>query len=232
MNKDILILLSGGADSLTLLHKAHKDGYNVVACLTFEYGQIWKNELKYVKKQIKDFNIKYNKKVEHIIYKINFNQIGNSLLLKHLIHGRNVVFLSIAGGIAATLNAENIGMAATCTLDYDDGGKRVKFTYPDCSLNFIKKMQDTFNVAFETKINLYTPFAELMKQDVIKEGLKLGVNYKDSWTCMENGKESCMKCESCKARTEAFILNWEKDPAIKDWNKALYYYMEVDKIDK
>jgi len=237
MTKDILVLLGGGTDSLTLLHKAHNDGFNVKTCITFDYGQKWKREIIFAKKQVIDFNKRFNTDVKHIIYKINFDAIGKRK--KNLfIFGRNMIFLSIAASIAASMDIKYLGYAVVYELAFDFKNNTFSKarTFLDGSQKFINDMEKSFITGTGKKIKIYAPFANLVKHEEIKQGLEIGVPYELSISCnnnrMKNNEPCIIHCEKCYARTLAFILNYAKDPAVKDWNNVILKFYGSENIIK
>lgn len=64
----------------------------------------------------------------------------------------------------------------------------------------------------EHSFNLLLPFADTKRSDVIRTGLNLGVDYVNTWSCHETGRQPCNSCEGCQERAEAFDLAGEVDP--------------------
>jgi 7-cyano-7-deazaguanine synthase len=50
------------------------------------------------------------------------------------------------------------------------------------------------------------------KGDILAEGLKLGLDYSQSWTCYNGRERACGRCGSCVERLEAFANNGVTDP--------------------
>ena len=118
---------------------------------------------------------------------------------------RNAIFLSIATAWAFTLNASLVAYGA------HKGDKN----YPDCRPNFSKKVESAFNegeidgikLGIRKKINVWSPYREgLTKSDLLKKGYKvLGNKIFTTWSCYDNKKFHCGKCESCNNRKAAFV---------------------------
>jgi len=53
------------------------------------------------------------------------------------------------------------------------------------------------------------------KGAIVREGLRLKLNYGDSWTCYKGGDHPCGVCGSCTERAEAFAVNEVADPLVK-----------------
>ena len=219
MKKKAVIILSGGIDSTLTSYIAKNDGYDIIA-VHFNYGQ------RTQKKELKAFrNICNALKVKEK-YEIDlpfFSEIGASALtdksIKVPTNGledgvpvtyvpfRNGIFLSIASAIAEKENASAIFIGV---VQEDSSG------YPDCSDNFITKMQNAINQGTkkETKIKLKTPLVHLLKEDIVKKSLKLKVPLELTWSCYTNKNKACGVCDSCRLRLKGF-----KKANIKDFIK-------------
>jgi 7-cyano-7-deazaguanine synthase len=72
--------------------------------------------------------------------------------------------------------------------------------------SFFKTLGPTF-ASYQsglTAVDIETPFASMDKTDVVREGLKLGVQYARTWSCMYGGLAQCGVCDRCIARKQAF----------------------------
>ena len=223
--KKAVLLLSGGLDSATTLAIAKSQGFEVVA-LSFDYGQRHKHELKAAAK----IAAKYGAK-EHRILTIDLRGIGGSALTEdgiavpkdraaeELSHGipvtyvpaRNTIFLSFALAWAEVLKAYDIFIGVNA-LDYSG--------YPDCRPEFIRAFEQMANLATafgEEKgkhIAIHTPLIALSKAEIIRSGLKLGVDYSLTTSCYDpnaNGA-ACGHCDACQLRLKGFRENGIDDP--------------------
>jgi len=203
-----VVILSGGMDSTTALFIAKKD-YDVIP-LHFNYSQrTQKRELKAFN-DICDF---LGLKNRYIIDLPFYEQIGASALVdKNIdvpIDGikpgipvtyvpfRNGIFLSIAAAIAEKEGASAIFIGV---VEEDSSG------YPDCTEDFIKKMQEAINAGTkpQTKISLKTPLIHLKKEDIVKKAVEVGVPLHLTWSCYQNEDKACGVCDSCRLRLKGF----------------------------
>ena len=83
--------------------------------------------------------------------------------------------------------------------------------YPDCRPEFIAAFQTMANLATKAgvegaPITLHTPLIELTKADIIREGLRLGVDYAATVTCYAANAQgqACGKCDACRLRSKGF----------------------------
>jgi 7-cyano-7-deazaguanine synthase len=103
--------------------------------------------------------------------------------------------------------------------------------YPDCREEFLIALQDLFNVNNYEKINVYAPYFDISKADILKRGLELGVDYRNTWSCYNGEEKPCGKCGTCTERTLAFVENNAQDPLYEhpeDWFKAVEYAKEQE----
>jgi 7-cyano-7-deazaguanine synthase len=91
----------------------------------------------------------------------------------------------------------------------DDG---VNWAYPDCTPEFIGPMAAAIFVGTYHKVRLRAPLLFDTKPDVVGKGLKLGVDYAQTWSCYKGETVHCGVCPTCRSRKEAFELNGVEDP--------------------
>lgn len=208
--ENILVLLSGGMDSVTLLWLAKKMFRDVYA-ISFDYHQKHRVELKYAKDLAKIAGVK-----EHFIAEIpHLSAIGKSALTDESIEVpsesytdqppittvpmRNLIFLSIAASFADVYEIENIGIAIH-SLDSP---------YPDCRAEFASATEAAINASSvmvakkKNRIKIYTPFLGMSKSDIAKLGKKLNVPFDKTYSCYKGTEPPCGECATCVQRIEA-----------------------------
>ncbi|CCQ11662.1 Queuosine Biosynthesis QueC ATPase [Pseudoalteromonas luteoviolacea B = ATCC 29581] len=216
MSEKVVVIYSGGMDSFTVLNKAVKAGYEVYA-LSFNYGQRHVKELNVAKAVCESLN------VNHKIVDISaINQlIGGSSLTDNIdvpeghyeeesmkstvVPNRNMILLSLAVGYAVSLKANKVYYGA------HSGDHAI---YPDCRPEFVKKMDDVCRIANYEEIEIVCPYLNDSKIEILADGLQMGLNYADTWTCYNGREKACGKCGACQERLEAFALNNASDPLI------------------
>jgi len=206
-----VILVSGGLDSATCLAIAKNSGYSCYA-LSFDYGQRASSELEAASRLAG-----YADVVEHKTVKLDMGQIGGSALTDAAISipeeestgipityvpARNTVFLSYALAWAEVVAADAIYIGVN-SLDYSG--------YPDCRPAYIKAFQKVINLATKMgvegkSINLATPLIDLTKAEIIKAGVRLGVDYGLTVSCYQATEDglACGRCDSCRFRKQGF----------------------------
>lgn len=234
--KNKIVIVSGGMDSITLLHETVKEyGNENIIALTFDYGSRHNNkEIPMAEENCKILNVKH----KILDLKSIFNNF-NSALLNHenseeIPHGdykeenmkktvvpyRNGILLSIAVGFAESMDADIVFYGAHAG-DHD--------VYPDCRKEFVNAINKSSELGTYNNVKIDSPFWDDTKISIIKKGREIGVDYTKTWTCYEGKEEPCGKCGSCVERTEGFYENKLKDPLYTDdgWNKAVDYMKEV-----
>lgn len=221
--KKAIVLLSGGLDSTTALYLAKDKGFDEIYAITFLYGQKHNKELEYAKNIAKKAGV-----LEHKIVNLMLNQWGDCSLTNDKIDihdgkidneeipatyvpARNMVFLSVAASYADALDIADIFIGVS-EVDYSG--------YIDCREEFIKSMEDTINLGTELgvvkkqHITIHAPFMHMTKTQEIQLGVKLNVNYADTWSCYKGGEKPCGTCDSCLLRAKAFKEAGLKDPLL------------------
>lgn len=214
-----VVLVSGGLDSTTVLALARQQGF---AChtLSFDYGQRHRAELlaaERVSAALGD--------VEHKVVRLNLDAIGGSALTDGRIAvpeeptegipvtyvpARNTVFLAIALGWAEVLGALDIFIGVNA-VDYSG--------YPDCRPAFIDAFTQLANVATRVGVEggryrIHTPLMTLGKDDIVRLGVSLGVNYAQTVSCYQatDSGLACGRCDACRLRREGFERAGIPDP--------------------
>ncbi|MEG3860286.1 7-cyano-7-deazaguanine synthase QueC [Microcoleus sp. herbarium12] len=217
-----VILLSGGLDSSTVLYQAKADGCECYA-ISFDYQQRHRRELESARAialsaqvkahQVVNFDLTLwggsaltDDKMELPIDR-NLTEMSQNIPITY-VPARNTIFLSFALAYAETLGAQRIYIGVNA-LDYSG--------YPDCRLDYIQAMQEVFRLGTKQgregeAINIVTPLIELKKTEIIQLGNKLGVPWKQTWSCYAGGETACGVCDSCRLRLTAFEELGFKDP--------------------
>lgn len=214
MKQKAVVIFSGGMDSFTVLNKAIIDGIEVYA-LSFNYGQRHKKELDYAARACKNLG------VHHKIVDISaINQlIGGSSLTSDIdipeghyeqetmkstvVPNRNMILLSMAIGYAVSIEATKVYYGA------HSGDHAI---YPDCRPEFVVKMNDVSAIANYEPVEIVCPYLMVSKTAILTDGLKMGLDYGQTWTCYNGREKACGKCGACQERLEAFSLNNSQDP--------------------
>ena len=217
-------LLSGGLDSTTCLALARRDGYACYA-LSFDYGQRHRVELEAAARIAHCLNT-----VEHKIVRIDLRAFGHSALTDSVavpkgrsveemsagipvtyVPARNTIFLSFALAWAEVLEAGDIFLGVNA-LDYSG--------YPDCRPEYIQAFERMANLATKagvegrTQIRIQTPLIGLTKEQIVRLGCELGVDFSLTHSCYDPDEAGrpCGACDSCLLRRKGFAEAGLVDP--------------------
>ena len=220
-----VVLLSGGLDSTTTLAIAVEQGFTPYA-LTFEYGQRHRHEITAARNIAARCDVR-----KHHIFELSLDLFGGSALTADLevpkhraadaigsgipvtyVPARNTVFLSIALAWAEVMPACDIFIGVNAR-DYSG--------YPDCRPGYIQSFQTMANLATKVGVEnnkpfqIHTPLIDLGKEEIIRRGLELGVDYGLTTTCYDPAPsgQACGNCDACLLRLQGFAANDLVDPA-------------------
>ena len=214
MTEKVVVVYSGGMDSFTVLHNAIKQGYQPLA-LSFNYGQRHSKELDYAANVCKSLNITH-KVVD--ITAINQLLAGSALtddidvpeghyeepsMQQTVVPNRNMILLSLAVGYAVSNG---------CTKVFYGAHSGDHAIYPDCRPEFVEKMNAVCEIANYEAVSIETPYLKVSKTDILTDGLQMGLDYAQTWTCYNGRERACGKCGACQERLEAFRDNGATDP--------------------
>ncbi len=217
--KKAVVLVSGGLDSATVLAIARERGYACHA-LSMDYGQRHRAELAAARRVADDLGA-----VEHRVVRIGLEALGGSALTDPTIAvpaqteegipvtyvpARNTVFLALALGFAEVIGARDLFIGVNA-VDYSG--------YPDCRPEFIESFEHLAAVATKAGVegaqfHIHTPLIHLTKAEIIREGLRLGVDYARTVSCYQADEEgrACGVCDSCRLRRAGFEAASVADP--------------------
>ncbi len=211
----VAVLLSGGLDSTTALHWA-KRNHNVVAAFSFDYGSNHAaQELACARWQAESLGIPYRE----LDLKSAFTGMQSSLLSgadaiptgeyaeenmkSTVVPFRNGIFLAVAAGMAESLAAEALVIAA------HSGDHAI---YPDCRADFMQAMCEAIRLGTYAGLQIMAPFINCDKAQIAAEGARLGVNFALTYSCYKGGTLHCGLCATCRERKDAFLRAKLSDP--------------------
>ncbi len=207
-----VVLLSGGLDSATTLALARAQGFACHA-LSVHYGQRHSAELDAAVKLAASVGA-----VDHRVMRVDLAGIGGSALTDASVDvpdagasggipvtyvpARNTMLLALALGWAEVIGARDIFVGVNA-VDYSG--------YPDCRPEFIAAFERLAALATKAGIEgaalrIHAPLIQLSKADIIRIGLKLGVDLSLSVSCYRADAEgrACGSCDSCRIRAAGF----------------------------
>jgi 7-cyano-7-deazaguanine synthase len=211
----VVVLLSGGMDSVTALYHAASEGC-VAAALSFDYGS------KHAARELPEAAWHAaHLGVRHVVLPLPFIathfssallQGGGEIPFGHyeedsmrqtVVPFRNGILLSIAGGFAESCGADGVVIAAHA------GDHAI---YPDCREEFMCAIGDAVRLGTYAGVQLLRPFIHLTKGQIAARGAALGVDFARTWSCYVGADKHCGQCGTCVERREAFAEADLPDP--------------------
>ena len=236
MAKNVVVSLSGGMDSSTLLLRCLSE-YDNVTALSFDYGQKHRVELERAQQLVgyllqNGLNVKYQViKLDGLVNLLNSALVtgGEDVPEGHyeednmkatVVPNRNKIFASITQAVALSAANAN-GLDTDIALGIHAGDHAI---YPDCRQEF----RDADDAAFRIgnweadKVGYFTPYLDTDKLGILKDGQKLvkelGISFNEvykrtntSYKPYPSGN-SDYKSASSVERIEAFINLGVDDP--------------------
>jgi 7-cyano-7-deazaguanine synthase len=214
-----VVLLSGGLDSATALAIAREQRFACYA-LSVDYGQRHAAELDAARRVAQAGGA-----AEHRIMRIDLAGIGGSALTDRAIAvpesptegipvtyvpARNTIMLALAVAWAEVLVARDIFIGVNFL---DSSG------YPDCRPEFIAAFGRVAALATRAGVEgrpcrIHTPLIGWTKAEIIREGTRLRVDYRQTVSCYQADAEgkACGRCDACRLRRAGFLAAGLSDP--------------------
>lgn len=215
MEKDSVIVLSGGMDSVSLLYDC-KD--RIALAVTFDYGSNHNaREIACAHENCRRLGI------EHLVIPLDFmgRYFRSSLLSggdaipeghytsenmkSTVVPFRNGIMLAVACGLAESRGLKNVMLA-------NHSGDHA--IYPDCRPGFIDAMSEAMRQGTYDGISIFAPYTSLTKGEIAARGAAAGVDFSLTYSCYKGGERHCGKCGTCVERKEAFQLAGVADPTL------------------
>lgn len=213
--RKVVVALSGGMDSATLLWYFRAEG-DKVAALSVGYGQKHRRELDRARDLAALANVQWtfvnvgglstlmqNSALTDSRVGVPEGHYQDASMKQTVVPNRNMLLLAMGTAHAISLGYGAVGYGAHA------GDHAI---YPDCRREFVSAMAETMAVCHYDSIELVAPFLTMTKGDIVELGLELGVPFERTWTCYKGGKLACGKCGACTERLEAFAEAGIADP--------------------
>jgi len=215
--KKVIILLSGGMDSTVLLYYCLQE-YDVISSISFDYGSKHnQREISYAQHHSSLNGIPHKTIGLDFINKLFKSDLllsGGPIPDGHyeeknmkttVVPFRNGIMLAIATGLAESMGADTVTIAA------HSGDHAI---YPDCRNDFMEHMNFAMQRGTYNNTHLLRPFISMTKAEVAKLGADLQVDFEQTWSCYKGRDIHCGTCGTCVERREAFLLSDITDPTI------------------
>jgi 7-cyano-7-deazaguanine synthase len=200
MAKHVVVSLSGGMDSSTLLLRCLKE-YDTVTALSFDYGQKHLVELERAQSLVKYLN-EANQSINYRVIKLDsLVDLLNSALVQGgdeipeghyaeenmkatVVPNRNKIFASITQAVALSI-ADKTGEPCDIAMGIHAGDHAI---YPDCRQEFRDADDHAFRVGNwgSEKVGYFTPYLEGDKFTILQDGevlcTDLGLNFNEVYS--------------------------------------------------
>jgi len=197
-NEKGLALLSGGLDSTVALAMGYRE-YDPVKALFFDYGQIAaENERKASSEIASRFGMEFEiielpwlgaLSSSYIIGKDAANRLSQSAGVPDLwVENRNGIFLNVAAAWAVSCG---------CSVVIAGFNREEAEEFPDNSPEYLEAVNRALDLGERSGVRVESPTVSLDKNEIVREGINLGVPWELIWSCYCGGELMCGKCDSC-----------------------------------
>ena len=204
MEKDLLLVLSGGMDSVTMLHEYRR---RIALAVTFQYGSNHnRREARCARLNCEQLGIEWlevdlgfmGKSFKSSLLSgadsIPEGRYDDENMRPTVVPFRNGIMLAVAAGLAESRGLKGVLLA-------NHSGDHA--IYPDCRPEFVNAMADAISAGTFKHIGLLAPYTSLTKGEIALRGKDLGVDYRLTYSCYKGGPVHCGKCGTCVERIEA-----------------------------
>jgi len=215
---DSVAIVSGGMDSVTLLHFLVKQQGRSPAVLTFTYGQKHSKEVVFARRQAELLGCAGHLEIDLSLLTPAFASsalVSSQLAIPDMaavqgdpqpptyVPNRNLIFLAIAAAFAEAHGAPEV---------YYGAQRHDLYGYWDTTPQFVQRMNSLLALNRRNSIRVETPFVHFSKADILRLGFELGVDYAQTWSCYEGSELACGTCPTCAERLQAFAEVGQRDP--------------------
>jgi 7-cyano-7-deazaguanine synthase len=217
---DCVAVVSGGLDSVTLLHHLVKVQQRKPAVITFRYGQRHDKEVMLAKRQAQALGCQ-----PHLICDLSSMVAlfqASALVDRQIdipsiasvkgddqpityVPNRNMIFLALAAAYAESNGVNEV---------YYGAQKQDMYGYWDTTPEFLKRVNAAFALNRRSAIQIHAPFVDKSKADILRIGLSIEVDYAQTWSCYVGSELACGQCPTCAERLNAFAELGLQDPVI------------------
>ena len=224
--KRAIVLCSGGIDSVvTAFYIKKRLRYSSLTILFFDYGQraiageraCAKECAKKLKADFKEIKLPGLRTLSFSL--INKGGKANEIRKRNLastreesrcwyVPFRNTVFLSYALALAES-NFLKKKIGSTIFVGFKCEGND---HYPDTTATYVRHI-NLLQRAAGGNYRICAPLINKDKEDIIRLGCMLGVDFRKTWSCYVGTKVPCGKCLACALRKAGFYWAGLEDPS-------------------
>ncbi len=215
---DCVAIVSGGLDSVTLLHHLVKTEKRLLAVISFKYGQKHLKEIECAKLNAALLGCEHHRVLDLTPIQAVF--AGSALVSSEVaipdvetvmgdpqpstyVPNRNMIFLALAVAYAESLGVGEVLYGAQ---------RHDIYGYWDTTPQFLERLNEVYTLNRKTPVRIAAPFVNYSKADIVRMGLALGVDYGQTWSCYAGQEVACGHCPTCAERLAAFHEVGAVDP--------------------
>ena len=223
----LVLSISGGMDSVVLLHMAVDRRFREIHLISYDYGQRHKRELTCVSSQIEAVKAKVpDLVVTHYIADVGFikhlaptssltnEAIDNPDISKMAGDAQPVSYVPFRNQLFNTIGCAYAEAKGADTVWYGAAEVDSLAGYWDGSNEFVDSMNALIALNREHRINIEAPLLTMSKEAIVEEGVRLGVDFSNTWTCYSNRKDGLADATtpSSSMRVKGFVDAGYQDP--------------------
>jgi 7-cyano-7-deazaguanine synthase len=225
-----LVILSGGLDSATALgvadHEAKRPDGDIVAAVSYDYGQKHSIELECAKKLTGHYDCDHKiiplstdpfrggvLTTDQEVPDMSYDDLPDGVMSPTYVPFRNGTLIAMSAAFADSIlqsddnDLDNAILYAG--MHAEDGAG---FAYADCTPEFLGAMASAVYVGTYGRVRFQAIFEHRTKAQIIHEGFHLRVPYEHTHSCYKGERPACGTCSTCRARLEAFHAINMHDP--------------------
>jgi len=215
---DCVAIVSGGMDSVTLLHVLVKKDHRHPAVISFKYGQKHDKEIGYARHNAQLLGCE-----DHLVLDLSYLKslfatsalVGGEVAIPTIdavrgdpqpatyVPNRNMIFLALAAAYAESHGVTEVFYGAQ---------QHDMYGYWDTTPEFLAQVNQVYGLNRKSAVRIEAPFVATSKADILRAGLALGVDYAQTWSCYQGQEKACGQCPTCAERLEAFQQIGVTDP--------------------
>lgn len=206
MTADALMVVSGGMDSVTMLHEYAPE---IALALFFNYGSNHNaREAECARLHCRQLGIElieidlgfmgrhFRSSLLEGATAIPDGDYAPENLASTVVPFRNGIMLSIAAGLADSRGLSRVMLA-------NHGGDHA--IYADCRPEFVADMDKAIAAGTDGHVHLSAPYTSLTKSGIARRGAAMGLDYSTTYSCYRGGPRHCGRCATCRERRRALL---------------------------